>query len=144
MLVHHEDAGREGVSWGVELHRTAPDLDLAFIRTVEPGDDVGEGGLAGAVLPQQGVDLAGPGLEIDVVVGDHLGKALDDTVQAHRRGRPGGGLPVRRERLAQDPFGFPITPWTNQSIVRMSFKVSFWPAVPSTAPLWSLLGPVNS
>ena len=36
--------------------------DLALVRRGQPVQDVHQGGLAGAVLAEQGVDLAGPDL----------------------------------------------------------------------------------
>ena len=39
--------------------RCAVDADLALVRRIEPGGDVHQRGLAGAVLAEQRVDLAG-------------------------------------------------------------------------------------
>ena len=41
--------------------------------------------LAGAVLAEQGVDLAGPDLEVDAVVGDDTRIALGDAAHLERR-----------------------------------------------------------
>ncbi len=52
--------------------------DPAFVRARQPVQDVHQGGLAGAVLAQQGVDLAPTHVEVDVVVGHHPGVSLRD------------------------------------------------------------------
>ena len=58
-----------------ERDRPAVDADLARVRPVEAGEDVHQRALAGAVLAEQGVDLAGAQLEVDVVVGDDAREA---------------------------------------------------------------------
>jgi hypothetical protein len=88
--VHHRDARVERVARGVEVDRRAGENDLALVRAVEAGEDVGERRLAGAVLAQQGVDLAGGSLEVDVLVRDDRGKALRDPAQRDRRRWRGG------------------------------------------------------
>src|SRR5262249_54300000 len=50
----------------------------------EAVEDVHQGRLAGAVLAEQGVDLAGPDLEIDVVIGDHARVTLGDAAHFQR------------------------------------------------------------
>ena len=60
--------GIERVARGVEAHRLAVQLDLALVRPVEPGEDVRERRLPGAVLAEERVHLADAGLEVDVVV----------------------------------------------------------------------------
>ena len=63
VLMHHRDAGGLRFVRIVEAHRLAADLDLATVGRIDPGDDLDEGGLAGAVLAQQGVDLAAMQIE---------------------------------------------------------------------------------
>ena len=58
VLVHHADAARDGIVGGVDIHLFPADQDLAFIRLIQAVEDVHQGGLAGAVFPQQGMDLA--------------------------------------------------------------------------------------
>ena len=64
------------------------DEDLALVGPVEPGEDVHQGALAGAVLAEQRVDLAGPQVEVDVVVGEDARETLDDPARldGERRG----------------------------------------------------------
>ena len=50
--------------------RLAVDQDLAGVRVDQAVEDVHQGRLAGAVLADQRVDLAGAHVEVDVVVGD--------------------------------------------------------------------------
>jgi hypothetical protein len=103
--VHHRDTGVERVPRRVELDRLAPQPDLPAVRTVEAGEDVRQRRLAGAVLAEQRVDLAGGRLEVDVLVGDDGGEALGDPPQGDC-GRWRGGL-----RL---PAGT-ISPWRYRS-----------------------------
>src|SRR5215218_8654643 len=56
---------------------------------VQPVEDVHQGRLAGAVLPEQGVDLSTPQLEVDGVVGDQRPEPLGDPAQLERQ-RVGG------------------------------------------------------
>ena len=63
------------------LHRLAVDEDLALVRLQQPVEDVHQGRLAGAVLAEQGVDLARLDGEVDVVVGDQVAEALGDAAQ---------------------------------------------------------------
>ena len=58
VLVHHPDAGRDGVLRRVELGLLAVEQDLALVRLQQPVQDVHQGRLAGAVLAEQGVHLA--------------------------------------------------------------------------------------
>jgi hypothetical protein len=58
MLVHHADAVRDGVSRGIELHSAAIHMDAAGLRLVKAGQHVHQAAFAGAVLPQQRMDLA--------------------------------------------------------------------------------------
>ena len=125
VLVDHADAGVDGVAGGVEHHRPAVDLDPALVGPVEPGEDVGQRRLPGAVLAQQGVDLAGRDLEVDRLVGDDAAEEpLGDAARGQRRGSsPGAGRlgPVRWWSPASwlSRRGSPTTPLTNQSMARM-------------------------
>ena len=70
VLVHHADAGRHRVARTLEGDRLAVDQDLAPVGLVEPVEHVHQRALAGAVLAEQGVDLAGLDRQVDGVVGD--------------------------------------------------------------------------
>ena len=78
VLVDHADPGGHGVARPGEGHGLAVDEDLALVRPVQAVQDVHEGGLAGAVLAQQGVDLTGLDGEVDVVVGHERPEGLRD------------------------------------------------------------------
>lgn len=78
MLVHHLDAASYRIRGPGDADRRAVDKDLALIRHGKAVEDVHESGLAGAVLAQQGVDLAPLQVEIDVIVGDHPGIPFGD------------------------------------------------------------------
>ena len=54
--------------------------DLSFVLAVEAVQDVHQGGLAGPVLTQQGVNLSLFKLEVDVIVGQNAGEAFGDVL----------------------------------------------------------------
>ena len=92
MLVDHADALGQRVGRGIEVDRLPVDQHLARLGLVQPVQDLHQGALASAVFAQQGVDLAGFHLEIDAIIGQDAGEALDDTahlrpVDAHMAGR---------------------------------------------------------
>ena len=107
MLVHHADAGVERIARRVEAHRLAVQLDSALVGPVETGEDVRERRLAGAVLAEQGVHLAGGRLEADVVVRDHAWEALRDPEHAHGGARRGAGSPGASAVLCAKGGRFP-------------------------------------
>ena len=78
MLVDHGQPGEHGIARALEPHRLTVDPDLALVRVVQPEQDVHQGRFAGAVLAEQGVDLAATNGELDAVVGDDAGESLDD------------------------------------------------------------------
>ena len=88
-------------SMGDANARIAVDDDLTGIGLIDAGEHVHERRLARTVLAEKGVDLAGPHLEVDVLVGDHAGKVLRDPAQEHdgrrarRRGRRSERSPLR-------------------------------------------------
>src|SRR4029077_8429892 len=71
VLVDHADPGVDRVARRVEPDRLAVEADRALVRAVEAGENVRERALARPVLAEQGVHLAGRGLEVDGVVGEH-------------------------------------------------------------------------
>ena len=68
VLVHHSDARRHRVARAPEMLHLAADDDLALVWLVQPVEHVHEGGFAGTVLAQQGVNLSGSHLNGDAVV----------------------------------------------------------------------------
>ena len=91
VLVDHADPGVEGVARGVEANRLAVQLDVALVLPIEPGEDVRERRLPGAVLTEEGVHLSRRRLEAHAVVGEHAGEALRDPVHPYRRCERGAG-----------------------------------------------------
>ena len=98
MLVHHPDPRVESVARRAERHLFAAEEDLALVRVVQPGEDVRERRLAGAVLTQQGVHLALGRLEVDAVVCDHAREPLRDPAELDggSHGRRAGGARTPR------------------------------------------------
>ena len=85
VLVHHADTGRNGVAGRMELQSLAVEGHSPLIGPVNAVEDVGERGLAGAVLSQHAVDLASPDVYRDGVVGDHPGEALGNAIHGQDR-----------------------------------------------------------
>jgi hypothetical protein len=81
MLVHHAEAGLDGVLGRAQRHRLAIGQDLALVRLGQPVQDVHQGGLARAVLAEQRVDLARLDGQVDPVVGHEGAVPLGDTPQ---------------------------------------------------------------
>ena len=81
VLVHHADAGGDGVTGPGERDGLVVDEDLALVGLVEPVEHVHQRALAGAVLAEQAVDLPRLDDEVDVVVGHEGPEALGDAAQ---------------------------------------------------------------
>ena len=86
VLVDHVDATIDRVGWAGDRDRRPVQEDLALVRGREPVEDVHERRLAGAVLAEQSVDLAGTDLEVDAVVRHDPGVPLRDAAHLERRG----------------------------------------------------------
>src|SRR5690606_11947081 len=81
VLEHHADAEAARLGGTADMHRRAGPADLARIRLQHAVDDLDQGALAGAVLAEQGMDLARADGEIDTVVRKAAGKGLGDAVK---------------------------------------------------------------
>ena len=79
----HADVVGVRIVGGAESHLLAPDEDLAAVRFIHAEEHTHQRGFAGAVFPQQGVNLALLDLDGDIVVGDNPGKALSDVAHFH-------------------------------------------------------------
>ena len=62
------------------------DEDLALVGLVRTGEDLDQRRLAGAVLAEQAVHLAGTDLEVDAVEGPGAGELLDDAAHLQQHG----------------------------------------------------------
>ncbi len=92
-LVHHAHPGGDGLDGRAEGDRPAVDPDLALVRRQQAVEHRHQGGLAGPVLPDQRVDLAGREPQVRAVVGDDVAETLDDAGHLHpgrARRSPGG------------------------------------------------------
>ncbi len=81
MLVDHPDPGINGILGSLEVGRLTVDGDGALVGTDHPVDDLHEGGLAGPVLPDDGMDVTESDGQLDILVGHYpripLGDALE-------------------------------------------------------------------
>ena len=78
MLMHHPNVQRRGVIGIADLDHLAVFLDHAFFRLVKAEQNAHQSGLSRAVLAQQRMNLSGPQLQGDVVVGLDPGENLGD------------------------------------------------------------------
>ena len=112
LLVDDGDAEGAGVGGAVDLGRLAVERDRAAVGLVDAGQDLDQRALAGAVLADQGVDLARDEVERDVV--ERLGRreALGDPAQLGARRRGDGRLLGHRHepRRRASPRSAPIEP----------------------------------
>jgi len=69
VLEHHADAAFAGLGRVAHGHPFALPVDFAGVRLGHAVDDLHQGALAGAVLAEQGVDLAWLDRQVDTVVG---------------------------------------------------------------------------
>jgi hypothetical protein len=76
VLEHHADAQRARLLRVAHLHRLAVEVHAALVGLDRAVDDLHQRALAGAVLAQHGVDLAGLHRQADVVVGRTAGYCL--------------------------------------------------------------------
>jgi hypothetical protein len=81
VLVHHADAGGDGLLGGAQVGGLPADEDLALVGPVHAVEDLHEGGLARAVLTDDGVDRAPLDPQMDVGVRHHAGEAFGDATQ---------------------------------------------------------------
>ena len=86
LLVHERQPQLGGVVGVVDLGGLAVDQHLALVGLGRPGQDLDQGALAGAVLPDQAHDLAGRERALGVVQRDHAGVALDQPLVDDQRG----------------------------------------------------------
>ena len=85
----------------------AVEEDLALVGRRQPVQDVHQGRLAGAVLAEQRVDLAGPDVEVDRVVCDDARVALRDAAHLQR----GGGHDLGHGGLRLQVTGTGVAEW---------------------------------
>ena len=81
VLMHHRDALRERVARAGGAVRAAGERHAAGVGRVDAEDDVAQRRLAGAVLAEQAVDLAGTDVERDAVERGQRAEALADAVE---------------------------------------------------------------
>jgi hypothetical protein len=78
---HHADPSPDGVAGAFDLDGLVVHEDLALVRLQQSIQDVHQRGLAGAVLAEQRVDLAGFDGEVDVIVRDEATETFRDAAQ---------------------------------------------------------------
>jgi hypothetical protein len=76
LLMDHGDAESRGVRRPVHDHRHVVDRNLARVRAMDPGQDLHQRRLAGAILADQPDDLSGGHVEVHAIERDDAGKLL--------------------------------------------------------------------
>ena len=76
VLEDHSDAERPGLAWRAYGHRLAVPEDLPFGRIEDAEQHLNEGGLAGTVLPEKGMDFAGTDIQVDPGAGGEIAEML--------------------------------------------------------------------
>ena len=102
----------------------AIDDELARIMRDHAGKDVHQRRLAGAVLAEQRMDLAGPNIEIDVVQRAHAWEGLAYAFGRQNRKRAQKRLPRRCERVAP-ACNFACRIWRDEGMDRPLADVHF-------------------
>ena len=100
VLVHHRQAGGFGGAHVARRDLLPGDPDVAGIRYLQAAQHLGEGGLAGAVLADEGVDAPGRQLQADVVQRPDDAEGDAERPAANRRSSGGPQSARRRHRLA--------------------------------------------
>jgi hypothetical protein len=91
VLKHRADAQHEAFARRADPDRPAMGQDLARIGLLHAGKHADQRRFAGPVLAQEDVNLAGPEVERDIVVGDDAREPLGDAAQGKHRGLARGG-----------------------------------------------------
>ena len=76
ILEHRGDAQFGRVARAPEMHRLAVDQDLAGARAIDPGEDLDQRRLAGAVVAEEAMHLSGMDLDVDVAKRDDRAEML--------------------------------------------------------------------
>ncbi len=98
LLVDDADAEAGGIGRAVHHDRRTVDGDVARVRPMDPGQDLHQRRLAGAILPDEPDDLSGGDVEVDAIESDHAGKSLGDSPTSAVKERPSSGSCRERER----------------------------------------------
>ncbi len=116
LLVDHADAGGQRVAGGAEMHRPPVDAHLAVIAGMDAGDDLHQRRLAGAVLADEAMHLAGQQREVDARQRGHAAERLADPGQlqdrlASARWRALAHVPVRSGSASASTACLPRWAW---------------------------------
>ena len=103
LLVDHGDSVVDRLAGRGDGDRLAVDPDGAGVGGVDAHEDLHEGGLAGAILPHEGVDLAGAQVEGDGAQDADAGERLVDVEHLENGG--GHGRPSATASSRDGPSG---------------------------------------
>jgi hypothetical protein len=85
VLEHHTNAVLPSLAWRVDADRNTCTADRTGVWLIETVQDFHQGALASAIFAQDSVDLAAIDVEVDVVIGQNMGKALGNATKAKVR-----------------------------------------------------------
>src|ERR1700737_1301790 len=99
VLEDDRDARRAGVARPAEVHLETLDEDITLVVRMNPGEDLDQRRLPGAVVAEDAGHLAGSHLHADVVQGDDVAEVLADVTDLEQ-GRPAVGRSCATAYLA--------------------------------------------
>ena len=134
LLVHHADAGGQGVGGRGEAPGHAVHDELAPVRREDARQEAPQRGLARAVLAHEPVAGAALDGEVDVVQRDHAAEGLVQPAEDHRGGRGAGRTPGGPGRHFSHCFQLSAYAATFSAVTRVSGAISRSPpgSVPSS------------
>ena len=95
VLENHADAQGAGLLRAADMHRLTLKQNAARVGLHRAINDFHQSGFARAVFAQDGVDLAWQHIQVDVVVGQHGGILLANTLEAKKRGFAQAAIPLK-------------------------------------------------
>src|SRR5690349_15439435 len=78
--MYHSNAKSNRVIWRMDRCSFSVDNDFAFVRSMQPINEIHQGAFACAILSKQGMDFTFTKIEIDIVICKYTRKLLGDTL----------------------------------------------------------------
>ena len=103
LLVDQRDPGGQRVLGAADRLRFSVDQDLAAGGGIGAGEDLHQRAFSGAVLPHQGMDLAGPDRQVDALQRVEFAKSFGDMAHFQYRGGGHRGAPVCKNNSCSPP-----------------------------------------
>ena len=85
MLMDHTDLMGKRILWRTDHDLFPVNQDLAFIREIDAGDHVHQGGLTAAVFSQNGQDLSPINIQVHMIVRHYRAEPFGDSAHLKRQ-----------------------------------------------------------